>query len=156
MEKDRSPGCDGIPLEFYRTFWSLLGKSITYVANEIMADGQMTDTQKTVIVRLIPKKGDLKLLANWRPISLLCVNNKVIAKVVASRLKPLLDRIIVTEQTGGMEVRDVADNLSCFWNVIEYHTTMTDERPKSKKERLSLASTSKRLSTESIALSCTT
>ena len=105
---------------------------MTIVANEVMEDETMTETQKTGIVKLIPKKGDLRLLANWIPISLLCVDNKAIAKVIATRLKPLLNKMIVKEQTGGMQDRDVADNLSRFRNVIESHAEATGKLVKGK------------------------
>ena len=113
---------------------------MTSVANEVMKDGMMTETQKTGIVKLIPKKGDLRLLANWRPISLLCVDPHAIAKVTATRLKPLLNRIIVTEQTGGMQDRDVADNLSCLRNVKGYHATATGKRKSKGKGKAAIVS----------------
>ena len=54
----------------------------------VLKKGEMSLSQKQAIVTLIKKKGkDRSLLENWRPISLLNVDAKIMSKVVAARLK---------------------------------------------------------------------
>ena len=63
-----------------------------------------------------------------------------VLSVIATRLKPLLNVIIVTEQTGGTQDRDVADNLSHFKNVIGYHATATGKRKSKGKGKAVIVS----------------
>jgi hypothetical protein len=56
--------------------------------NEAMDAGELSYSQKESIVRLIPKKGkDPTQFNSYRPISLMNVDSKLIAKVLANRLK---------------------------------------------------------------------
>ena len=75
LSLNRSPGLDGLTVEFYRHFWHLLGPLLLQVACECLRQGSLTNSMKGSITRLIFKKrGDKKDLKNWRPISLLNVD----------------------------------------------------------------------------------
>ena len=64
----KTPGNDGIPIEFYRKFWSLISESYVRCANECFEKGEMTHSQKQAVILLIEKKGkDRSLLENWHP-----------------------------------------------------------------------------------------
>ena len=61
----------------------------------------MSRSQKQAAITLIEKKGkDRSLLENWRPISLVNVDAKIISKVLATRIKNVLPRIIRHNQSG--------------------------------------------------------
>ena len=61
----------------------------------------MSNSQKLAVITLIEKRGkDRKLIENWRPISLVNVDAKIISKVIASRTKNVLAYIIHSNQTG--------------------------------------------------------
>ena len=58
----------------------------------------MQGKQKRAIITLIPKEGDLSQLKSWRPVSLICSDVKIIAKVLAIRLKPIMTNVISENQ----------------------------------------------------------
>ena len=61
-------------------------------------------SQKKAVIVLILKGRDYSLLSSWRPISLICVDVKIISKIIALRIKPLLSKCISSEQfCGGSE-----------------------------------------------------
>lgn len=121
MNKNKSPGFDGLTVEFYQKFWNVLGPLFKEVSEEIYKCGELSNTMKRGIISLIyKKKGDKKLLKNWRPITLLNVDYKIISKTLASRLKMVLDTIISPEQTCSVPGRDISDNIASIRDIIEY------------------------------------
>ena len=70
----KSPGNDGLTVEFYRTFWKELREPLMKALRESIACGELSSSQKQSVIRLIPKKGrDGSKIKNWRPISLMNV-----------------------------------------------------------------------------------
>ena len=73
--KDKSPGLDGLPIEFYQTFWDHLRPMLTALLNDIYRSGLiLTAQQRKSLITLIYKREDPSFLDNWQPISLLCVD----------------------------------------------------------------------------------
>ena len=89
MEDQKSPGIDRIPLEFYKENYKLLEEDLYQLyINIIFNEKKLTKTMKQAIIKLIPKKSDdLEDLKNWRPISLLCIDYKILTKILSNRLK---------------------------------------------------------------------
>ena len=78
FKENKSPGSDGIPIEFYKRFWNEIKKPFIECVNESFEKGEMSNTQKKAIIMLIEKRGkDRCLIENWRPISLLNVDAKI-------------------------------------------------------------------------------
>ena len=96
----KSPGKDGFSKEFYQTFFDLMGKHLLN-SYDSFQEGSLSISQKKGTITLIPK-GDIHLtdLKNWRPISLLNVDYKLLSKLLAKRMEQLLPKLIHTDQTG--------------------------------------------------------
>ena len=58
MARGKSPGSDGLPAEFYITFWDVLGADLVEVLNTSFDSGSLTLSQKEALISLIFKKGD--------------------------------------------------------------------------------------------------
>ena len=86
LPKNRTPGIDGLPSEFYQLYKKVLIPILVTVFNETLQD-KLSDSQRTGAITLIAKEGDKKELKNWRPIALLCVDYKIMAKIVTNRIK---------------------------------------------------------------------
>ena len=91
----KTPGTDGLPAEFYRTFWPEIKTLLFSVFTECYKNNVMSPSMRRGIITLLPKtdKNQL-LLKNWRPISLLNTDYKILAKVLAFRLKKVLPSVI--------------------------------------------------------------
>ena len=91
FQNNKTPGNDGIPIEFYKKFWPLLCEPFIRCANERFEKGEMSCSQKQAVITLIEKKGkDRSFLENWRSISLVNVDAKIMAKAIAARIQNVL------------------------------------------------------------------
>ncbi|KAL9982663.1 hypothetical protein ACROYT_G004734 [Oculina patagonica] len=118
---NKTPGNDGIPIEFYKKFWPLIGDSFIRCANECFEKGELSCSQKQAVITLIEKKGkDRSLLENWRPISLVNVDTKIMSKVIASRIKNVLPEIIHHNQTGYVKDRFIGETIRSIYDVMDY------------------------------------
>ena len=87
MKNQKSPGTDGITVEFYKLFWNNVKEFYVNSINYSFQTGSLTELQKQSIITIIPEQNkDLTSLDSWRPISLLNVDYKIATKVIANRL----------------------------------------------------------------------
>ena len=99
FQKNKTPGNDGLTIEFYLAFWPLFGKYIVGSINYSFQFGELSNSQKQAIITVIAKKGkDKRMIKNWRPISLIDVDAKIISKVLAKRSEKVLPVIIHADQ----------------------------------------------------------
>ncbi|KAJ8029065.1 hypothetical protein HOLleu_28369 [Holothuria leucospilota] len=120
MKSNKSPGLDGLTVEFFKKFWDVLGPILLRICSTIYESSEMCESMKTGMISLIPKKGDLTRLSNWRPISLLNIDYKIITKALANRISKVISSIISNDQTCCIPGRDIADNIMIIQNVIRY------------------------------------
>ena len=120
FKPNKSPGNDGITIEFYKQFWPQLGDIMFKCFNYSYEHGEMTVSQRQAIITLIEKYGKDKLyIKNWRPISLLNVDYKIASKVLSLRVKKVLPNIIHTDQTGYVDGRQIFDSIRSIQDILE-------------------------------------
>ena len=99
MNTNKAPGLDGIPVEFYLKYWDIIKEEIIMIVINIINGTLLNENQRKAIITLIPKDGgDLSLLKSWRPVSLICCDVKIVAKILAKRLKPLMYSLMSENQ----------------------------------------------------------
>jgi len=74
-------------------------------------------------LKMLPKKGDLRNLNNWRGIMLLDAASKIIPMVISGRLQRLLKEVGIEEQNGFMGGRGGSDGVFCQTNSEAMRTT---------------------------------
>ncbi len=121
MKNGKSPGTDGLTVEFYKHFWPQINTFVLESLNYAYVKGELSIDQRRGIITLIPKKDKKRtLLKNWRPISLLNTDYKILTKALASRLKKALPLIIDPDQTGFLEGRYIGENIRTISDLIDY------------------------------------
>lgn len=120
MEPEKSPGSDGLTSEFYKFFWNTIGTELTLVHLESINTGTLSLTQKEGIITSVHKSGPREELDNWRPISLLNIDYKILAKALASRLIYTLSDVVPHTQTASVPQRSILYNLSVIRDTIDY------------------------------------
>ena len=99
MQSGKSPGLDGIPVEFYQEYWEEIKDLYMAFINKVKEEAFPTGKNTGVIKLIYKKTGEIFLLKNYRPISLINVDIKILTKTLANRLKYILPTIIHMSQT---------------------------------------------------------
>ena len=121
MKRERTPGIDGLSAEYYQFFFSKMGmmyyNAIMY-AKEI---GTLHLSATRGIITLIPKRNKNPCeLKGWRPLTMLSMCYKILAKAVALRLKTVFPYLINENQTGFMQDRCISETIRVTIDIARY------------------------------------
>ena len=108
---NKAPGPDGFPMAFYQQFWGMLKKDILAVMDEFHQRGKLSKGMGASFIVLIPKKAGELTIKDYRPISLIGSIYKILAKVLAGRIKNVLPEIISREQGAFVMGRQILDDI---------------------------------------------
>jgi hypothetical protein len=121
MANNKTPGSDGFNVEFYKFFWDNIRELVHASYIHAFVSGTLSIEQRRGVISLIPKKDkDVRLLGNWRPISLLNTDYKILTEVLASMLQNALKEIISPDQTGYIKGRNIGENIRLIDDIIQY------------------------------------
>uniref|UniRef100_A0A8C9X7I8 Reverse transcriptase domain-containing protein n=1 Tax=Sander lucioperca TaxID=283035 RepID=A0A8C9X7I8_SANLU len=119
MKKGKSPGWDGIPPEFYITFWEELGQYFLAMVRKAVEVGAFFNDMNAALIAVLPKPNkDTTKYGNYRPLSILNAEIKIFARILASRLDPHITTLIKSDQTGFVKSRLASDNVRRLLHVI--------------------------------------
>nr|CCA24316.1 PREDICTED: similar to pollike protein putative [Albugo laibachii Nc14] len=94
MRGHSSPGLDGLPAAFYQLSPRVFGECLQIVFDDQLRRGTLLRSQRSLAITLLYKKGSRANPGNYRPIALMCVDVKVLPKVLAYRLQQVLPKRI--------------------------------------------------------------
>jgi exonuclease III len=109
-------GMDGIPTVFIKKFWYFLRIPLHKYALWAFENETLTQSFNSAGIKLIPKKGDVSKIKNWRPISLLNNIFKIISKALDTRLQKICEIVLSRGQKGFTKKRQMHE---CIINVVE-------------------------------------
>lgn len=126
MPRGKGPGTDGFPAEFFIKTWHFIGGLFMKVVRNMWQVGNMMGRLfNGSLITLLPKGGDLLLVNQWRPISLLPTLYKAVAKALSRQLRASMDQTLEDEQQGFTKGRSIVDNLLLFteakWWAYHHH-----------------------------------
>ena len=126
MKNGAAPGLDGIPIEVYKVLWQDVKTPLLNCIKYSFEVGILSPSQRKGMICLLHKgKGSNREdLGNWRPISLTNSDYKLIAKILACRLKTVINSIIHESQFAFMKGRYMADMLRELDDIVEYEKYM--------------------------------
>lgn len=122
LSTNNAPGPDGIGSIFYKTFSSKLGRILEKVFQDIHKRGLLPPSMRKAHTVLISKKKSPRSapeISDFHPISLLCTDYKILAKILASRLDCSLKKVIGSHQTYGIKGRSISRNLHVMRTICE-------------------------------------
>jgi hypothetical protein len=121
IKKNKSPGDDGLPVEFYNTFWEELKHLLVEVYNESYKNETLPISMRKSIIALIYKKGDRCNITNYRPISLTNVDYRILAFVLASRLQTVISDVVDPGQVAYIRGRFIGTNIRLVKDIFDLY-----------------------------------
>ena len=118
---NKSPGLDGLPYEVYLRMSHTFVPILTDMFNHLFAQGAISGSITKGVITLLKKGGKhvWEGLDDYRPITLLNTELKILARVLANRLQLVISDLIGPEQTFAMKGRSIQDNLHLIHRVLE-------------------------------------
>jgi len=92
MAKGRTTDRNGVVLEMFLYGGELLLNYLTYTFNSILMTGNIPNTWRESFFTLLHKGGDAKDPNNWRPIAVLSITYKILARTIHNRVHHILDK----------------------------------------------------------------
>ena len=112
LPKGKSPGPDRIPNQFYRVFSSVVGPILTKVYNESREiHGCLPDTLRKGIISVLYKKKDRDDPRNYRPITLLNNDYKIMMRILTARMNEAVVQFVSRDQNGFVPDGFIAENI---------------------------------------------
>ncbi|KAG8482208.1 hypothetical protein CXB51_026860 [Gossypium anomalum] len=120
MDPRKAPGIDGLSGNFFKENWDVVGKDIINLCHEILRGDKNVESLNETIIVLIPKVKEPIDMTNFRPISLCRVIYKIVAKVLANRLKETLPKCISQNQSAFVLGRMIHNNILIAHEIVHY------------------------------------
>lgn len=120
MHPDKASGPDGLNPAFFQQFWTRLGRDVFNSCKEWLNQCNFPEEINETNVVLIPKKENAERMTDLRPIALCNVLYKILAKVLANRLKVILPVLISENQSALGPGRSISDNVLMTFEIIHH------------------------------------
>ncbi|KAK3218473.1 hypothetical protein Dsin_012443 [Dipteronia sinensis] len=111
LHPNKASGLDGFNAHFFKKTWGIVVGDIINTVQEFFRTGHRLKELNTTILALVPKVPNPSRMMDFRPIS--CCNTlyKIIAKIIANRIKIILPNIISPPQSAFVARRRIGENI---------------------------------------------
>ena len=106
-----SPGLDGLPVDLYRMYPDIFVPLFARLFSAMIGHDTLPDGLLDGVISVLHKSGDRALPSNYRPITLLCTDYRLLAKILANRLGAILPSLIDPHQTAFVKGRRMGENV---------------------------------------------
>jgi hypothetical protein len=110
LPRNKASGPDGIPNEYYKTFAKEIAEEYAAMMNEIHEQGSLSNGIKDGTITILYKKKDRDDIRNYRPITLLNGDYKILTRTLCKRMKKVIGRVVSRENTGFSPGRFISEN----------------------------------------------
>jgi exonuclease III len=119
-QNGKSPGIDGIPYEFYKVTFALVGRPLLAALNAMLATGRLGASLRKGVVRLLPKVAGIPKVTQLRPITLLTTDYKLLTKMLVARLLRVLPDLLLATQLCSVKGRSIFDGAAAILSTAAF------------------------------------
>nr|GFA48284.1 RNA-directed DNA polymerase, eukaryota, reverse transcriptase zinc-binding domain protein [Tanacetum cinerariifolium] len=121
ISTNKAPGPDGYSFLFIKRFWDLLKHDIQEFVVSFFSSGKFLQDVNSAFITLIPKVSNPLFIKDYRPISLIGLHYKIVAKILSNRLSKVIDSIISPEQSAFISGRQILDGPLILNEIIDWY-----------------------------------
>lgn len=121
-------GPDGFQAIFYKSQWNIVGDDLCRLIVDIFNEPSRVEEVNETLITLIPKMEAVSKLKDFRPISLCNVSYKAITKIIALRLRGMIEHLVRPNQCSFIPNRHSSDNIVIAQAV--FHSMRSKKREK--------------------------
>jgi hypothetical protein len=118
MVKNKAPGPDGIPIEFFHSCWEIVKNDLMQLFHDWHSGNLNLYRLNFGMIILLQKTADADVIQKYRPICLLQVLYKLITKVATLRVEPYMGKLISSCQTAFIKGRNIMDGVMSLHEIL--------------------------------------
>jgi len=115
----KSLGPDGVNFGFIKDLWHVLGDDVMRFVSEFHRNGKLSRGINYTFIAFIPKVDNPHKLNDFRPISLVGSLYKILAKVLANRLRVVVRKVVSETQKAFVKDRQILDGVRVANKVVD-------------------------------------
>jgi hypothetical protein len=113
MASDKAPSPNGFTARFFQAAWPVIRHYLMSVFDMFWRlDTRHLHSTNDALIVLLPKSAEVESMKEFKPIALIHPVGKIIAKVLANRLTPKLDRLVHVNQNAFIKGRFIHDSFN--------------------------------------------
>lgn len=117
----RSPGLDGLPYEFFKSTWDVIGQDFTEVLKAQLASFTLIESGRHGATALPSKVAGVPFVTDLRPLTLLCCDYRILSKAVNSRLHPVMEEVVHSSQLAtGQKEKNILTGVYDIIATVDY------------------------------------
>ncbi|XP_043710215.1 uncharacterized protein LOC122659132 [Telopea speciosissima] len=116
---DSAPGPNGFTGHFFMACWDIVGEDVGRAVRDFFIGGRLPRGYTSANLVLIPKKEYPEVILDFCPICLCNFANKIMAKIISSRIALVLPNIISEEQGAFVQGRCIHDHIALVQEVVQ-------------------------------------
>lgn len=119
MNSNKAPGIDGFNVYFFKKSWHIIGQDVIKAVIQFFQSGELPLELNVALITLLPKCANASGVKEFRPIACCTVLYKIISKILANRMKKVLDYVICVNQSAFIPCRMIFDNVILSHELIK-------------------------------------
>ena len=118
LPNNKSPGPDGFNNEFFKQCWSIIKQDFYDLGRAFFQGSLCLRSINSSHITLLPKVDNPISISDYRPISLLNTSFKLLTKILANRLQPVITKMVHQNQYGFIKTRTIQDCLAWTYEYL--------------------------------------
>jgi hypothetical protein len=119
-KKGKSPEFDGISHDFFQVTWDFVKDNMLQIFSHMYMEEGIETSQKHGIIICLPKHGNPVTTDDYRPLTLLNSDYKILARILANRIRPWIKDILHPSQHCGVGDNNILTALSALRDTIAH------------------------------------